>query len=198
MIRPRLRGAALKRSNVRLHTEYVGLVKHIVGIQRRQFSLSASQSDDLEHSYLLCLFRSPASYRNKGGVYTILRTKRKELLRKVLKHEPEISVGIMRAGEGLDVLDVPSHNDIETEQNSRVDLALIQNYLDCLTGPERVVLGMTYGLDQYTAFPDTEIAKRLGKDVSWITRKRQRAILKLQEEMGLAQTLVGVDQRVRS
>lgn len=185
-----LYGRRLKASNEQLLEKYGNLAKYIAGKYAKSFRLTREQTEDLVQSLLVVIFRARPSYRNPKGISIILKTQMRDLIRRTIKHEPEVRMGLLRGGEGLAIIDMPPP--LEPHLNGRADLPRALRNLDCLSSPERVVLGMTYGLEGFAEFSDASIAIKVGRSKSWVSQKRKQAIFKLQSSMGLNRSDAGV------
>jgi RNA polymerase sigma factor (sigma-70 family) len=190
-----LYGEELKRSNESILKEYDNLVKWWVGRYTTKFQLNTEESMDLYQSLIAKLFAAPRSYRNPGGIKTIIRTQIRDLIRFIIKHDNNIQMGSCREGDEYeDGSPVFFHEPtpVPPPNNNGLDFELLQKYLPRLTSAERSVLGMFYGIDGHQVFSVNSIARKLGKDKSWVYRTQQKAILSLQKQMKLKQTLVGL------
>lgn len=192
----RLHGCSLKSSNEKLLEKYCKLAHWLVGRYKKKFQLSDERADDLEHSLLVVLFQAPAAYRNPAGIHLIFRTKLQDLIQAALKHEREISAGLMQAPERCDE-DLPYEDRADqTPHEAIMHDALVAPValarLEELRSPERVVLGLSFGLEGFEQMSDYWISRRLGKTEAWVAWKRKQAIFKLQASMGLAQTAEGL------
>jgi RNA polymerase sigma factor (sigma-70 family) len=185
-----LYGRRLKASNEILLERYGNLAKYVAGKYAKSFKLSREQTEDLVQSLMLVIFKARPSYRNPKGISIILKTQIRDLIGRTIKHEPEIRMGLLRGGEGLAMIDAPPA--LEPHLNGKADLPRALQNLDCLSSPERVVIGMTYGLEGFGEFSDTSIAIRVGRSKSWVSMKRKQAIFKLQNSMGLDRTDAGL------
>ena len=192
----RPRGRHLARSNEELLKKYCKLAHWLVGRYKRRFKLSDEQADDLEHSLLVVLFQAPTSYRNPAGIHLIFRTKLQDLIQAALKHEREISAGLMqspeRCEEPLPYEDPADPIPHEQRIHDALTAPAVLSKIDALSSPERAVLGLTYGVDGCEELDDYWIARRLGKTKAWVAWKRKQAIFKLQGLMGLRETAEGL------
>ncbi len=186
----RLHGRRLKSSNEHLLKKYGNLAKYVAGKYAKSFRLTREQTEDLVQSLLVVIFRARPSYRNPKGISIILKTQASRLIRRTIKHEPEIRMGLLRGGEGLAVIDAPPP--LEPHLNGQADLPKALRNLERLTSPERVVLGMTYGIDGFGEFKDASIAIKVGRSKTWVSLKRKQAIFKLQASLGLERTQEGL------
>ena len=186
----RLYGRRLKTSNERLLEKYGNLAKYVAGKYAKSFRLTREQTEDLVQSLLVVIFRARPSYRNPKGISIILKTQMRDLIRRTIKHEPEIRMGLLRGGEGLAIIDSPPA--LEPHLNGHADLPRALRNLECLSSPERAVLGMTYGIDGYGDFSDATIAIKVGRSKTWVSLKRKQAIFKLQSSMGVSRSDVGI------
>lgn len=178
-----LYGKRLKRSNEKLLKQYIGLAKFIVGKYKKSFHLSKEQSDDLEHSLLITIFRATPRYRNPKGVSIIFKTQMRDLIQKTIKYEVEIRMGLLRGGEGLKTSD--SADPMVDRLNRSLEIPKILDRLEILTSAERSVIGMSFGVDNFEPFTDNVIARKLGKGRWWVLRKRKVALEKLRCSLGM-------------
>jgi DNA-directed RNA polymerase specialized sigma24 family protein len=195
---PRPRGRTLKRSNEELHAKYCKLAHWLVGRYKKKFNLTDERADDLEHSLLVKLFQAPTSYRNPAGIHLILRTKMFDLIEHMMlgEFDKEITVGLMqaptRSDEAQAYRDRPDPTPHEERILDALHIPAVLGRLESLRSPERVVLGMSFGIDGFDEFDDYWIARRLGKTKQWVSMKRKQAVFKIQASMGLRQTGEGI------
>ncbi len=106
---------------------------------------------------------------------------RKKISKEVSLYEP---IGTDKEGNEINLLDV-----IEGEQTDVVDrltleenLGKMRGFLDrCLTGRERIILFLRYGLGDGREWTQSEIGKKLGISRSYVSRIEKKALQKLQE-----------------
>ena len=106
---------------------------------------------------------------------------RKKISKEVSLYEP---IGTDKEGNEINLLDV-----IEGEQTDVVDrltleenLSKMRGFLDCcLTGRERIILFLRYGLGDGREWTQSEIGKKLGISRSYVSRIEKKALQKLQE-----------------
>lgn len=177
----RLQGIELKNSNEKVWSDYGNLAKYVVGKYAKAFRLYPDQRDDLLQSILVELFNAPPSYRNYKGISLMLKHKMRGVIRKAIKYEPEIQVGLMRREKEISFPE-PAYTP-GRDVTHGVELGLILKRLDLLTSSERTVLSLLYGLDGNQVFSTTMVAKKLSRDESWVCRKEQKAIARIREVM---------------
>lgn len=180
---PRPRGAALASSNQRIVDNYGPLVRHVVGKRARAMRLSPEQTDDLFQSMMLALFNAPTSYRNYRGISLMLKHKMRRVIERTIKFEPEITVGLMRSSNELDKFTEPS---IAPKNGNGVDFNIIVGQFGVLSSSERSVMSLLYGLEGFGDFSPALVAKKLGKDESWVHRKRESALCRLRSSLRIS------------
>lgn len=176
---PRLEGKELKTSNEAILKDFGRLAQFVANKRAREFRLSPQQEQDLYQTLLSRIFDSPASYRNYQGLSVILKNESFRAVRAIIKTEAELAV------TGLDELHAPEREDYD------VDIYFVLKHLDCLSSAERAVFGMTFGVNGCQPFCQEMIARKLGKSQSWVSFTLQKAVMHMQRELGLRETLAG-------
>jgi DNA-directed RNA polymerase specialized sigma subunit len=185
-ILPRLQGAALKASNEKMFQDFQYLVKYVVQRKARQFHLTHEQTEDLSQSTLLELFQAPACYRNYKGISLILKHKMRDILRKSLRCEAEMPVGLMRA-EKTECTEFPEPISGPCDL-AHVEVGLVTRQISSLTSSERAVISLVYGLEGNKDICEFHISKKLGRHQSWVKRKHASGIKRMQRALGISQS----------
>lgn len=169
-ILPRYRGAVLKRSNQQIVTRYGNLVKFAVGKYVRSFGLTYEQGEELIQSLLAELFKAPIAYRNYKGISLMIKHRLPWLIRCCIKHEEVLPLAEVEA---------------PTREMSLagLDTNILLRHLNSLPAAERTVIALSFGVDGCESFPIERIAAKLGRPESWVTRKRDSALVHLRASL---------------
>lgn len=141
----------------------IGLIKAIDSFDAGKGKLSTYASRCIDNELLM-----------------LLRAKKKTS-REISLYEP---IGTDREGNEINLLDV-----IEQEQTDVIDRMEVEDRLnrlkgligECLTGREREIITLRYGLCGCREITQREIGRRLGISRSYVSRIEKRALEKLRE-----------------
>lgn len=167
------------------------LVAHIV----KKYTGSA-ETDDLISVGSIGLIKAINTYQEGKGTQLATYTARcieneiLMLLRSGKKHKNNVSlsdpVGVDKDGNELTLIDLLSEKEesvfaqVEKSIQREKFVAHLKNFL---TEREFVILSLRYGLEDGTALPQREVAKKLGISRSYISRIEKRAIEKARENL---------------
>ena len=107
----------------------------------------------------------------------------KKMSKEVSLYEP---IGSDKEGNEISLLDVVEHDapTIAEETEKRQDIVQLYQMVDkYLSGRERIVIELRYGLYNQRELTQKEIAKKLGISRSYVSRIEKSGILKLREKM---------------
>ncbi len=167
------------------------LVAHIV----KKYTGSA-ETDDLISVGSIGLIKAINTYQEGKGTQLATYTARcieneiLMLLRAGKKHKNNVSlsdpVGVDKDGNELTLIDLLSEKEesvfaqVEKSIQREKFVAHLKKFLN---DREFVILSMRYGLEDNTALPQREVAKKLGISRSYISRIEKRAIEKARENL---------------
>ncbi len=167
------------------------LVAHIV----KKYS-GAAETDDLLSVGSIGLIKAINTYREGKGTQLATYTARcieneiLMLLRSGKKHKNNLSltdpVGMDKDGNELTLIDLLSEKEdsvfsqVEKSIQREKFIALLKSVL---SEREYVILSLRYGLEDGVAYPQREVAKKLGISRSYISRIEKRAIEKARENL---------------
>lgn len=162
------------------------LVAHIV----KKYS-NAGEADDLISVGSIGLIKGIETFSaDKGCQLTTYAAKciENEILmyiRANKKHRQAVSlyeaVGTDKDGNDIELMDVlPSPTDTFTDIENNIVLEKVKAVMDgVLSGMEKQVITMRYGLIDHNAYTQSEVAKNLGISRSYVSRIEKRAIGKI-------------------
>ena len=168
------------------------LVAHIV----KKFANTAEDSDDLISIGTIGLIKAIGTFdpqkKTRLATYAArcieneilmhLRSSRKNRY-EILLHEP---IGSDKEGNEITLIDILSSDfDVSELVELTVERENLRRKLSKLSGRERKVLELRYGLLDGIQQTQREISKTLGISRSYVSRIEKRAISKLQEDMVL-------------
>lgn len=167
------------------------LVAHIV----KKYN-GAAETDDLLSVGSIGLIKAINTYQEGKGTQLATYTARcieneiLMLLRAGKKHKNNVSlsdpVGVDKDGNELTLIDLLAEK--EDSVFSQVEKSIqrekfVMQLKKFLTEREFVILSLRYGLEDETALPQREVAKKLGISRSYISRIEKRAIEKARENL---------------
>jgi RNA polymerase sporulation-specific sigma factor len=168
------------------------LVAHVV----RKYESSGEDMEDLISIGTIGLIKAIRTYNHDRGVklatYAARCIENEVLmhLRNIRKLRQEVSIydpiGFDKEGNEISLMDVLTTDSeiieiIETKMQGKK----IKDKMDTLSGREREVIEMRYGLYNGLKGTQREIAKELGISRSYVSRIEKRAVNKLIREIGL-------------
>lgn len=160
----------------------------------RKYAVPGYDSDDLVSIGTVGLIKGVGTF--KPGTGTQLSTYcarciENEILmclRASQKHRGDVSlqepIGTDAEGNEVTLIDVlgTDGTEVHGEVERRVSLESVRKLVDtCLTGRERTVIEMRYGLLDGDAHPQQEVAKRLGISRSYVSRIEKKAMERLRD-----------------
>jgi RNA polymerase sporulation-specific sigma factor len=167
------------------------LVAHIV----KKFSNTRVETDDLISIGTVGLIKGINTYRVDRGTRLATYAARciqNEILMylrsiRPLHAEVHLSdpIGVDREGNELTLLDVlATDGDMITDEvGSRLDETKVRGRVSSLTGKEKLVLELRYGIGTDVTRTQREIARELGISRSYVSRIEKKALLHLRREL---------------
>lgn len=168
------------------------LVAHVV----RKYESSGEDMEDLISIGTIGLIKAIRTYNHDRGVklatYAARCIENEVLmhLRNIRKLRQEVSIydpiGYDKEGNEISLMDVlTTDSEIIEIIETRMQGKKIKDKMDTLSGREREVIEMRYGIFSGLKETQREIAKELGISRSYVSRIEKRAINKLIREIGL-------------
>lgn len=163
-------------------------------------ALGSEDAEDLAGAALLSLIKCPAAHRHEPPyvkrliVNAIIKAWRKRL--RVIEIErgaprslgPFRSIGgeqgishpVSELGDWFDTQ--PGPDGLAGKTQTAFDYATVVSLLPKIPQAERIVLELSFGIG-CKAFAERQIAKKLGRNRSWVTSRLHRGILRLRESL---------------
>jgi len=168
------------------------LVAHVV----RKYESSGEDMEDLISIGTIGLIKAIRTYNHDRGVklatYAARCIENEVLmhLRNIRKLRQEVSIydpiGYDKEGNEISLMDIlTTDSEIIEIIETRMQGKKIKDKMDTLSGREREVIEMRYGLFNGLKGTQREIAKELGISRSYVSRIEKRAVNKLIREIGL-------------
>jgi len=187
----RLQQGSLEARN-KLIEHNLRLVAHVV----RKYESSGEDMEDLISIGTIGLIKAIRTYNHERGVklatYAARCIENEVLmhLRNIRKLRQEVSIydpiGYDKEGNEISLMDVlTTDSEIIEIIETRMQGKKIKDKMDTLSGREREVIEMRYGLFNGLKETQREIAKELGISRSYVSRIEKRAVNKLIREIGL-------------
>ncbi|MEA4923995.1 MAG: RNA polymerase sporulation sigma factor SigK [Syntrophomonadaceae bacterium] len=168
------------------------LVAHVV----RKYESSGEDMEDLISIGTIGLIKAIRTYNHERGVklatYAARCIENEVLmhLRNIRKLRQEVSIydpiGYDKEGNEISLMDIlTTDSEIIDIIETRMQGKKIKDKMDTLSGREREVIEMRYGLFNGLKGTQREIAKELGISRSYVSRIEKRAVNKLIREIGI-------------
>lgn len=187
----RLQQGSLEARN-KLIEHNLRLVAHVV----RKYESSGEDMEDLISIGTIGLIKAIRTYNHDRGVklatYAARCIENEVLmhLRNIRKLRQEVSIydpiGYDKEGNEISLMDIlTTDSEIIDIIETRMQGKKIKDKMDTLSGREREVIEMRYGLFNGLKGTQREIAKALGISRSYVSRIEKRAVNKLIREIGI-------------